>query len=90
MGFLSVLLSSGSFRIVWVVPRSYVTPLPLPTPTHFSPPHPPLQNLDIFGKTKMFSVLIASYETMRAHVGRLLKYRDCCDGDEKEKVKKIK
>lgn len=79
MGFLSVLLSSGSFRIVWVVPRSYVTPLPLPTPTHFSPPHPPLQNLDIFGKTKMFSVLIASYETMRAHVGRLLKYRDCCD-----------
>ena len=27
----------------------------------------------------MFSVLIASYETMRAHVGRLLKYRDCCD-----------
>jgi len=37
------------------------------------------KNIDCFVKTKMFNVLIASYETMRTHVGRLNKYRDCCD-----------
>ena len=37
------------------------------------------KNLDCFVKTKMFNVLIASYETIRAHVGRLNKYKDCCD-----------
>jgi len=37
------------------------------------------KNLDCFVKTKMFNVLIASYETIRTHVGRLIKYKDCCD-----------
>lgn len=37
------------------------------------------KNIDCFVKTKMFNVLIASYETMRTHVGRLNKYKDCCD-----------
>lgn len=37
------------------------------------------KNIDCFVKTKMFQVLIASYETMRTHVGRLNKYKDCCD-----------
>lgn len=37
------------------------------------------KNIDTFVKTKMFSVLIASYECIRAHVGRLTKYKDCCD-----------
>jgi len=36
-------------------------------------------NIDCFVKTKMFNVLIASYETIRTHVGRLIKYKDCCD-----------
>jgi DNA repair and recombination RAD54-like protein len=37
------------------------------------------KNLDIFVKTKMFNVLICSYECLRAHVGRLTKFKDCCD-----------
>jgi DNA repair and recombination RAD54-like protein len=37
------------------------------------------KNIDCFVKTKMFNVLIASYETLRTHVGRLTKYKDCCD-----------
>jgi DNA repair and recombination RAD54-like protein len=37
------------------------------------------KNIDCFVKTKMFNVLIASYETIRTHVGRLNKYKDCCD-----------
>lgn len=37
------------------------------------------KNLDCFVKTKLFNVLIASYECIRAHVGRLIKYKDCCD-----------
>lgn len=37
------------------------------------------KNLDCFVKTKLFNVLIASYECIRAHVGRLAKYPDCCD-----------
>jgi len=37
------------------------------------------KNIDCFVKTKMFNVLIASYETVRTHVGRFTKYKDCCD-----------
>ena len=37
------------------------------------------KNLEIFAKLKMFNVLIASYECIRTHVGRLTKYADCCD-----------
>jgi len=37
------------------------------------------KNIDCFVKTKMFQILIASYETIRTHVGRLNKYKDCCD-----------
>lgn len=37
------------------------------------------KNIDCFVKTKMFNVLIVSYETLRTHVGRLTKYKDCCD-----------
>ena len=37
------------------------------------------KNLDVFVRTKMFNVLIASYETMRTHIGRLNKHKDCCD-----------
>jgi len=37
------------------------------------------KNLDVFVKTKMFNVLIASYETMRTHIGRLNRVKDCCD-----------
>lgn len=37
------------------------------------------KNIDCFVKTKMFNVLIASYETLRTHIGRLTKYKDCCD-----------
>ena len=37
------------------------------------------KNLDVFVRTKMFNVLIASYETMRTHIGRLTKHKDCCD-----------
>jgi len=34
------------------------------------------KNIDCFVKTKMFNVLIASYETIRTHVGRLIKYKE--------------
>jgi len=37
------------------------------------------KNIDIFVKTKMFSILIVSYETIRTHIGRLSKHADCCD-----------
>jgi DNA repair and recombination RAD54-like protein len=37
------------------------------------------QNLDSFVKTKLFQILICSYECLRTHVGRLTKYKDCCD-----------
>lgn len=37
------------------------------------------KNIDCFVKTRMFQILIASYETIRTHVGRLNKYKDCCD-----------
>ncbi|CAB9516608.1 DNA repair and recombination protein RAD54-like (Fragment) [Seminavis robusta] len=37
------------------------------------------KNLDAFVRTKLFNVLVASYECIRAHVGRLIKHPDCCD-----------
>jgi len=37
------------------------------------------KNMDLFVRTKMFNVLIASYECIRAHVGRLNKIKDSCD-----------
>ena len=37
------------------------------------------KNLDCFVKTRLFNVLICSYECLRSHVGRLIKYQDCCD-----------
>jgi DNA repair and recombination protein RAD54 and RAD54-like protein len=37
------------------------------------------KNIDIFVKTKMFNVLIVSYETIRMHIGRLSRHKDCCD-----------
>jgi DNA repair and recombination RAD54-like protein len=37
------------------------------------------KNIDCFVKTKLFNVLIASYETLRTHIGRLNKVKDCCD-----------
>jgi len=37
------------------------------------------KNLDIFVKTRMFNILIVSYETIRTHVTRLIKHKDCCD-----------
>jgi len=37
------------------------------------------KNIDCFVKTRMFNVLIVSYETLRTHVGRLIKNKDCCD-----------
>jgi DNA repair and recombination protein RAD54 and RAD54-like protein len=37
------------------------------------------KNLDSFIKTKLFEVLICSYECLRSHVGRLLKNKECCD-----------
>jgi len=37
------------------------------------------KNIDCFVKTRMFNVLIASYECVRAHIKRFLKYQDCCD-----------
>ncbi len=35
--------------------------------------------MDLFVRTKMFNVLICSYETIRTHIGRLNKCKDCCD-----------
>jgi DNA repair and recombination RAD54-like protein len=37
------------------------------------------KNIDIFVRTKMFNVLICSYECVRAHIGRFTKHPDCCD-----------
>ena len=37
------------------------------------------KNIDIFVRTRMFNVLIASYECLRTHIGRLTKHADCCD-----------
>lgn len=37
------------------------------------------KNIDCFVNTKMFNILIASYECIRTHVGRLIKKPDCCD-----------
>ena len=37
------------------------------------------KNLDIFVRTRMFNILIVSYETIRTHIGRLQKVPDCCD-----------
>jgi len=39
------------------------------------------KNLDAFCKTNIYSILIASYECLRAHIGRLTSHRDarCCD-----------
>ena len=37
------------------------------------------KNLDIFVKTRMFNILIVSYETIRTHISRLIKHKDCCD-----------
>ena len=34
------------------------------------------KNIASFVKTKMFNVLIASYATIRTHVGRLIKYKE--------------
>uniref|UniRef100_A0A7S2KDU5 RanBP2-type domain-containing protein n=1 Tax=Leptocylindrus danicus TaxID=163516 RepID=A0A7S2KDU5_9STRA len=37
------------------------------------------KNIDLFVKTKMFKILIASYECIRTHVGRLNKHKHACD-----------
>lgn len=37
------------------------------------------RNIDVFVKTKMFNVLIASYECIRSHIGRLNRHKDACD-----------
>jgi DNA repair and recombination RAD54-like protein len=37
------------------------------------------KNIDVFVRTKLFNVLVASYECIRAHHQRLIKYNDCCD-----------
>ena len=37
------------------------------------------KNIDCFAKTKLFNILICSYECLRTHVKRLVKYKDCCD-----------
>lgn len=37
------------------------------------------KNLDIFVRTKMFNVLVVSYETLRTHIARVIKHKDCCD-----------
>ena len=37
------------------------------------------KDLDAFAKTRIYNVLICSYECLRTHVGRLTKYKDCCD-----------
>ena len=37
------------------------------------------RDLDSFAKTSIFQILICSYECLRTHVGRLTKYKDCCD-----------
>lgn len=37
------------------------------------------KNIDLFVKTKMFNILIASYECIRTHAGRLNKHAHACD-----------
>ena len=37
------------------------------------------KNIDVFVKTKLFNVLILSYECLRTHVGRLNKTEESCD-----------
>lgn len=37
------------------------------------------RNLDSFVRTKLFNVLICSYECLRTHAKRLTKFADCCD-----------
>lgn len=37
------------------------------------------KNLDCFVRTRMFNVLVVSYECLRSHAGRLNKHADCCD-----------
>ena len=37
------------------------------------------KSMDLFVRTKMFNVLICSYETIRTHIARLNKCKDCCD-----------
>lgn len=37
------------------------------------------KELDLFGRLRMYQVLICSYECLRSHVKRLTKYKDCCD-----------
>ena len=37
------------------------------------------KNLDCFVKTRLFNILICSYECLRAHINRLIKHKDCCD-----------
>jgi len=37
------------------------------------------KDLETFAKTSIFQILICSYECLRTHVGRLTKYKDCCD-----------
>lgn len=37
------------------------------------------KSMDLFVRTKMFNVLICSYETIRTHINRLNACKDCCD-----------
>ena len=37
------------------------------------------KNIDTFVRTKLFQILIVSYECIRTHIKRLAKYPDCCD-----------
>ena len=37
------------------------------------------KDLEVFAKTNIFQILICSYECLRTHVGRLTKYKNCCD-----------
>jgi len=37
------------------------------------------KSMDLFVRTKMFNVLICSYETIRTHIKRLNSNKDCCD-----------
>lgn len=37
------------------------------------------KSMDLFVRTKMFNVLIVSYETLRTHIGRLNQNADSCD-----------
>ena len=37
------------------------------------------RDIDSFVKTKIHNILVASYECIRTHVKRIIKYKDCCD-----------